>query len=190
MVLLSSTEIETRLDEGSLAITPLDRTLIGPGSISLRLGREAFRLQALRPVLVDDPATYPCIEPIELDANGRFVVSRGEVILAPTLERISMPSDLAGWLSGTSDLARLGVQVVLSQFVSPGFASAHPGVLVLEILSHVSDIHLIPEMRVAHLALLGASSAPAIDYDALKSGYSGADTVRPSELFRRLKSIE
>ena len=99
---------------GDLVIPELDPELIRPAAVSLRLGKGAYVLASHRPVDVTEPATYPDLVPRPVDSGGCLVVHPGEVLLARTWERVGISERLAGLLDGTSDLARLGVSVVLS----------------------------------------------------------------------------
>ncbi len=48
---------------------------------------------------------------IVLDEGEAFSVHPGELALAVTLESVTLPADLVGWLDGRSSLARLGLMV-------------------------------------------------------------------------------
>ncbi len=121
----------------------------------LRLGEEAFALVSRRPVDVDDAATYPELVPRPLDDAGRLVLHPGEVLLARTRERVGLSGTLSGLLDGTSDLARLGITVVLAHQVSPGWGMPHGAALTLEIASRLAhDVLLRPGMRIANLLVM------------------------------------
>lgn len=48
---------------------------------------------------------------IVIEENQAFFLHPGELALASTLESITVPDDLVGWLDGRSSLARLGLMV-------------------------------------------------------------------------------
>lgn len=48
---------------------------------------------------------------IVLDEGEAFYLHPGELALAVTLESVTLPADLVGWLDGRSSLARLGLMV-------------------------------------------------------------------------------
>ena len=48
---------------------------------------------------------------IVLDEGRGVLSSPGELALAVTLESVTLPADLVGWLDGRSSLARLGLMV-------------------------------------------------------------------------------
>jgi dCTP deaminase len=64
-----------------------------------------------------------------------IVVKPGEFILGATLERVCLPKDIVGQLTGKSSLARLGVMVhVTAGFIDAGF-SHPPAQITLEIVN-------------------------------------------------------
>jgi len=61
-----------------------------------------------------------------------FFLHPGELALAATLESVTIPDDLVGWLDGRSSLARLGLMVhVTAHRIDPGWH----GQIVLEIFN-------------------------------------------------------
>ncbi|HEY9018418.1 dCTP deaminase [Thiomicrospira sp.] len=69
---------------------------------------------------------------IVIEQNQAFFLHPGELALASTLESITVPDDLVGWLDGRSSLARLGLMVhVTAHRIDPGWQ----GQIVLEIFN-------------------------------------------------------
>jgi len=182
--ILSDGEIRAAHAVGELRIEPFDPDLLRPAALSLRLGYEASVLDARIDVDVADATTYPTLVPRERDAEGRLRLNPGEVMLAPTLERISLPTGIAGLVDGTSDYARLGISVVLSHQVSPGYGSDIDGgaILTLEIVSHLSRaVFLRPGTRIGNLMLLRCSPVER-PYPEMPANYSRDVLVRASRL--------
>ena len=153
--LLVDRDIRAALRRGDLVIPELDPELIRPAAVSLCLGKGAYVLASHRPVDVTDPATYPDLVPRPVDSGGCLVVHPGEVLLARTWERVGISERLAGLLDGTSDLARLGVSVVLCHQVSPGFGMPDGAPLTLEIVNRLAhEVRLRPGTRIANLLLV------------------------------------
>ncbi|GAB3725828.1 dCTP deaminase [Amycolatopsis oliviviridis] len=185
---LTDREIRKAYKDGDLSVEPFDDSLIRPAAISLRLGEEAFSLVSTGPVDIADRSTYPDLVPKALDEQGRLRVEPGEVVLAPTMERIGLSSLLAGLVDGTSDYARLGVSVVLCGQVSPGFGSATGAVLTLEIVNHLRHAVLLhPGARICNLMLF-ASAGSEESYDRIPHNYSKDHFVMPSRLAERIES--
>ena len=56
--------------------------------------------------------------------DGNFVIKPGETILGITQEKITLASNLCGWLEGRSRFARLGLLVHISaSFMQPGISN-------------------------------------------------------------------
>ncbi|MEV6640384.1 dCTP deaminase [Amycolatopsis sp. NPDC051371] len=167
---------------GELRVDPFDAALVRPAALSLRLGHEAFSLVAHGPVDVADRSTHPELVLKEPDSRGRLAIEPGEVVLAPTLEKIGLSENLAGLVDGTSDYARLGIGVVLCGQVSPGFGRDTGAVLTLEIVNHLRHpVLLYPGARICNLMLF-ASSGSERPYGAMPHNYSSDHAVVASRL--------
>ncbi|HKN96079.1 MAG TPA: dCTP deaminase [Pseudonocardiaceae bacterium] len=179
---LTDRDIRAALDNGDLTVDPFEPSMIRPGALSLRLGHEAFTLVSTGPVDIADRTSHPELRPKILDDEGRLVVEPGEVVLAPTLERVGLSGRLAGLVDGTSSYARLGVSIVLSHQVSPGFGDGGGAIITLEITSHLRHpVLLRPGMRVANLMLFATSGSEVL-YGAMPFNYSSDQRVAPSRL--------
>ena len=66
---------------------------------------------------------------IEIADGDALFIHPGELVLGATLESVTVPDDLVGWLDGRSSLARLGLMVhVTAGRIDPGWQ----GQIVLE----------------------------------------------------------
>jgi dCTP deaminase len=179
---LTDRAIKRAYDSGELLVDPFERDLVRPAAISLRLGHEAFGLKTTGTVDIADKTTYPELRPKELDGQGRLRVEPGEVVLAPTLERIGLSEKMVGLVDGTSDYARLGISVVLCGQVSPGFGKQNGAVLTLEIVNHLRHAVLLhPGTRICNLMLF-ASTGSEQHYGEMPHNYSSDHYVAPSRL--------
>ncbi len=186
---LTDRAIRRARESGELLVEPFDATLVRPAALSLRLGHEAFTLVTTGPVDVADRSTHPELVPKELDAHGRLVVEPGEVVLAPTLEKIGLPETLAGLVDGTSDYARLGISVVLCGQVSPGFGREAGAVLTLEIVNHLRHpVLLYPGARICNLMLF-ASTGSELPYGEMPHNYSSDHVVVASRLADHVRHL-
>lgn len=103
-------------------------------------------------------------------------------MLAPTLERVSISDRLVGVLDGTSDYARLGISVVLSHQVSPGFGKSGGAILTLEIVSRLPEVvYLHPDTRICNLMLF-RSRESGRSYSDMPHNYSLDQAVGRSRL--------
>jgi dCTP deaminase len=156
-MLLSDRDIAAELDAGRIGLSPLDRDMIQPSSIDVRLDRY-FRLF--------DTHKYPFIDPaedqpdlthlIETKQGEPFILHPGEFVLGSTYELVTLPDDVAARLEGKSSLGRLGLLThSTAGFVDPGFS----GHVTLE-LSNVATlpIKLWPGMKIGQLCFFRTSS--------------------------------
>lgn len=180
---LTDRDIHSALEQGDLRVTPFDAETVRPAALSLRLGHEAYSLVTDGPVDTADSSTFPRLKPKELDHRGRLAVSPGEVVLAATFERISLSTRLVGVLDGTSDYARLGMSVVLSHQVSPGFGGAEGSIITLEIVSRLPQVvYLYPETRICNLMLFKCRRGSMRSYGEMPHNYSTDVAVSSSRL--------
>ncbi|MGV7961581.1 dCTP deaminase [Photorhabdus tasmaniensis] len=127
------------LDEGKLVISPrpsIER--INGATADVRLGNQfrVFRGHTAAYIDLSGPkdevgAALDRVmsDEIILPDGEVFFLHPGELALAVTLESVTLPDDLVGWLDGRSSLARLGLMVhVTAHRIDPGWH----GQIVLE----------------------------------------------------------
>lgn len=173
-MLLSDRDIRTSLDEGRIQLDPLDRGLIQPASIDVRLDR-VFRLFDNHRYSVIDPAhPQPGLTRRVVAADDDpFVLHPGEFVLGATLECVTLGDDIAARLEGKSSLGRLGLLThSTAGFIDPGFS----GHVTLELSNTATmPILLYPGMRVGQLCFFSLSTPAENPYGsaALGSHYQG-----------------
>jgi len=139
---LSDVEIIKYLEQQKIVISPApDSESISGVTVDVRLGNK-FRVfeghnapfidisgpkedvqEALNSVMSDE---------IVLEGDQPFILHPGELALAMTLESVTLPADIVGWLDGRSSLARLGLMVhVTAHRIDPGWS----GNIVLEFIN-------------------------------------------------------
>lgn len=179
-LVLADHQIRRAVGTGEIRIDPFDPAMIRPAAISLRLGTDASVLDASHPIDARDSETYPALTPRPPDDLGRLVINAGEVLLASTFERITLGDGLTGILDGISDVARLGISVVLSQQVSPGFGSPDGAVITLEIVSRLPQpIILYPGTRICNLMIMRCGRADN-SYSSFLHNHSRDSRAMPS----------
>ena len=166
-VLLSDRDIRRAIDSERLQIDPFDAELIQPSSIDVRLDSLFRVFNNQRYTHIDPKLEQPDLTTlVEVPEDEPFVLHPGEFVLGATLEKFTLPADLAGRLEGKSSLGRLGLLThSTAGFIDPGFS----GHITLE-LSNVANlpITLWPGMKVGQLALFAMTSPAETPYGSSK----------------------
>src|SRR6478672_10944313 len=168
-VLLSDRNIRGEIAAGRLGIDPFDESLVQPSSVDVRLDNlfrvfNNTRYTHIDPSMRQDDLTT-LVEPKE---GEPFVLHPGEFVLGSTLERCTLPIDLAGRLEGKSSLGRLGLLThSTAGFIDPGFS----GHVTLE-LSNVATlpIKIWAGMKIGQLCFFRLSSAAEHAYGSERYG--------------------
>jgi dCTP deaminase len=160
-MILSDADILRRLEEGDLAIEPLEDIdlQVQPASVDLRLGREFLEFQR---------TNIPCIHPgseAETDEyvdetvvpeDGEFILHPGDFVLGTTKERVEVPADLIAHVQGRSSLGRLAVVIhATAGIIDPGYR----GQITLELSNlGTAPVALTPGMRISQVLFTELSS--------------------------------
>lgn len=138
---------------GRIKITPFDESQVGPASIDLHLD-SLFRVfkEVRRPFDVTENADLGVVTEELCVPNGdSLMLMPGKSCLGITVERITLPNDLCGWLQGRSRFARLGLVIhATASFVQPGVDNRQ----VLEITNTGQiPLNLIPGVALCQIIL-------------------------------------
>lgn len=134
MSILVDHEIRAEIASGKLILDPYDPALIQPNSYDVRLANTFSWHEGSDEVIDPYQSETVLTSAIEKELDD-IVIKPGAFILGATLERICLPRDIVGQLTGKSSLARLGVMVhVTAGFIDAGF-SHPPAQITLEIVN-------------------------------------------------------
>lgn len=168
-VLLSDRDILAEIDAGRVSLDPLERSMIQPSSIDVRLDK-FFRVFDNHKYPHIDPAAdqTDLTRPVEVDGDETFVLHPGEFVLGSTYELVTLPDDVAARLEGKSSLGRLGLLThSTAGFIDPGFS----GHVTLELANVATlPIKLYPGMKIGQLCFFRLSSAAENPYGSAKYG--------------------
>ncbi|MEV5819249.1 dCTP deaminase [Micromonospora haikouensis] len=174
-MLLSDTDITRAIGSGQLRITPHEASLIQPSSVDVRLDRHLLLWPERHPDVwyVDDyidPAVENPMTSVEISDRGSLIAP-GQMVLASTVEHITLDATLAARVEGKSSIGRLGLAThITAGFIDPGFS----GHITLELVNHAPrPILLHAGMRIGQLCLFQLTSPASRPYgsDGLASHY-------------------
>jgi dCTP deaminase len=134
-MILSDADIKRHLHEGTLAIDPLPdfEARIGPCSVDFTLGTEFRVFEHSRHAYFDvrqKVDTEEITRLIHVKNEEPFIIQPGELALAVTVEKLTLPPDLLARLEGRSSLGRIGIIV---HGTAPRFDPGFHGNCVMEL---------------------------------------------------------
>ena len=136
-MILSKDEILKLAKSKKLAITPFVKENIGPASIDLTLGKEFRVYKKSQRIDITEKSDYK--EFTEELIADKITLRPGDFVLGVSEERIKLPEEICGTLTGRSRFARLGLAIhATASLVQPGVNNKQ----VFEI-SNLSDNELV-----------------------------------------------
>ena len=160
-MILSDADIHRRLDEGDLAIEPLDdpELQIQPASVDLRLGREFLEFERTNIACIhpnSEAETEDYVSETVVAEGDDFVLHPGDFVLGTTVERVAIPPDLIAHVEGRSSLGRLAIVIhATAGIADPGYR----GQITLELSNlGAAPVALSPGMRVSQLTFTELTS--------------------------------
>ncbi|MEU3846438.1 dCTP deaminase [Micrococcus terreus] len=162
-MLLSDRDIMAELDSGRVKLDPLDRSMVQPASVDVRLDRY-FRLFDNHRYAHIDPAEpqEELTRLVEVAPDEPFILHPGEFVLGATYEQVTLPEDIAARLEGKSSLGRLGLLThSTAGFIDPGFS----GHVTLELSNMATlPIKLWPGSKIGQLCFFRLTSPAEHSY--------------------------
>lgn len=164
-------DIEKWLNKNQLIIIPRpSKNRINGATVDLKLSNKfriftGYKIDYIDVELISSKNDHDVLQQkithqIEINEQEIFFLHPKELVLALTVEHLTLPDNLVGWLDGKSSLARLGLMVhATSHRIDPGWS----GQIVLEFYnSGKLPIALRPNM------LIGAVSFELLTGSAIR----------------------
>jgi dCTP deaminase len=187
-MVLSDRTIKAEIAAGRLVLDPYDPALVQPSSVDVRVDRRYRVFHNSRQPYIDvrEPM-QDLTELITVDEDEPFVLHPGEFVLGQTLERVTLPDDLAARLDGKSSLGRMGLLIhSTAGFVDPGWK----GNLTLE-LSNVANlpITIYYGMPIGQISFMRMDLAVERPYGSDETGskYQGQAEPTPSRFYQNFE---
>jgi dCTP deaminase len=175
-MVLSDVDLQAALESGEIGISPVPdlNTQMGACSLDLRLGHEFRVFERARTAFIDPRETIDWdsfTRLVRVEEGEQFIMHPQELVLASTIENISLPPDILGRLEGRSSLGRLGIIV---HGTAPLFFPGLSGCAVME-LGNIGPmpVALYPGMRICAFTFERLSSPSSRPYKGKYSGQSG-----------------
>ncbi len=149
-MILTKREILEEIKKKHIRISPFKKENIGPASIDLTLSHEFHIFPEPREIVLSEKTDAEKIT--SLKKQKSIILQPGDFILAKTTEKITLPQDICGLLSGRSRFARMGLLIdVTAFFIHPGISNRQ--VFEIKNISHNSII-LSEGLKIAQLILV------------------------------------
>lgn len=121
MSILTHDEILKEIQSSNIQIQPFHPDCVGPASVDLHLGNEFRVFRKVHDIVrVTPESNYEEITERIL-VEDHLLLMPQETVLGLTQEKITLASNICGWLEGRSRFSRLGLLVHISaSFIQPG----------------------------------------------------------------------
>lgn len=173
-MILADKTIRELNSKNEITIEPIGEKTIQPASVDLSLGTSWSQ-----PIVRSNGRTK-LTELSEADNwswhDEKMLITPGAFVLATTRERVRLPANVAGMISGRSSVGRAGLFVENAGYVDPGF----DGHITLELYNaSPNTIEIEAGTRVAQLILIQMDGAAAEPY---AGKYNGQTDATPSKM--------
>lgn len=182
-MILSDNTILDRVSGGDLKIHNALYGALQPASIDLNLGTSWYR------VVKNEPEANPvslqqAAQKLSFVEAPAVIIGPGEFMLATTAEAVTIPDDVAGFITGRSSVGRSGLFTENAGFIDPGFY----GQLTLELYNaSPNPILLESGTRVAQLIFMQTDKPVRSPYNGKYNGQEGAT---PSRMYDDIVAVE
>jgi dCTP deaminase len=166
-MILSDKDIFKRIKRAKIKIEPFAKDCVQPSTVDLHLASQLQVFDNWQTGVVDVKEKAETSRIVKIAKEG-FIIHPGEFLLGSTIEKITLPDDIAAKLEGRSSLGRLGLIIhATAGYVDPGFS----GWLTFE-LSNLSrlPIRIYAGMKIAQICFFQMSSRVLHPYGSKKLG--------------------
>lgn len=151
MAVLTHDEIIKRIEKKEIKIEPFNPKNVGPASIDLTLDNKFRVFKNIRDLvhLTSDEVDIDAVSEV-VTINNFYTLMPGSTVHGITVEKVTLPDNICGWIEGRSRFARLGLMVhITASFIQPGAENKqvlemnnagpvpiaiHPGITICQII--------------------------------------------------------
>ncbi|MEM0440323.1 MAG: dCTP deaminase [Candidatus Caldarchaeum sp.] len=165
-MILSDFDLWNYIRSERLSITPFSEDIVRENGLDLRIGRQIARFSKAGKIFdtkSSDPAEYYTFEEGE-----SFLIQPKEHVLLHTMEYLSLPKDLMGFVNLRSSFARIGLTI------PPTIIDANfEGELTIELVGGDFPVRLYAGDRFLHVVFARLSSIVEKPYTGKYQGQRG-----------------
>ena len=158
MAILSKKEIFEEIDKKRIVIHPYHKENVGVGSIDLCLGARFGQLKVTPGTIdpsraVNDKGRFiKSIVEWKTIGKGSYDLPPSHSVIGQTSERITLPEDICGWITGRGKLVILGLNLQISTgFVQPDTKNEELFFLITNLST--AFVSLTPGTKICQLIL-------------------------------------
>ncbi|MCL5260247.1 MAG: dCTP deaminase [Gammaproteobacteria bacterium] len=120
-MILTKESILKEIHNKRIKVEPFVLENVGPGSLDLTLSNEFRTFKKIHNIVeISEHSDFTNLTNLE-KTDDYFVIMPGESVFGITVERITLPPDICGWLEGRSTFARFGLMVhITASYIQPG----------------------------------------------------------------------
>jgi len=149
-MILTKKEILQKIKEKEIHISLFKKENVGPASIDLTLANEFRVFTSPQKIILTETTNAEKIT--KKIKQKQITLQPGDFILAKTKEKITLPENICGLLSGRSRFARMGLLIdVTAFFIHPGVSNHQ--IFEIKNISH-NEIVLKEGLKIAQLILI------------------------------------
>lgn len=167
-MILSDFDLRNYITGKRLLIEPLSHDTIRENGVDLRIGNQIARLKPSVKIL-DTMGSIDYSEFYSIEEIGdSFELGADEKILVTTLERVTLPSDLMGFVQLRSSFARVGL-LLPPTIIDAGFS----GNITIEVRGTSFPVKLYEGQRFAHVVFSKLTTPLEVPYSGRYQGQTG-----------------
>lgn len=165
-MILSDFDLWNYLRSGRLKVEPLTIDVVRENGLDLRIGYEIGRLKKTGKLF--DPDKDSIEEFYVIDKGESFIINPHEHVLLHTIEYLSLPKDIMGFVNLRSSYARIGLSI------PPTIVDANfEGQLTIEIIGSEFPVKLKAGERFIHVVFAKLTSEVEKPYTGRYQGQRG-----------------
>lgn len=150
MAVLTREEILKEIKSGRVEVEPFSEEQVGPASIDFHLDKTFRIFRQVTDIFHVSKKLDHAKATKQIEIDKYLSLLPGQSAHGITVEKLSLPDDICGWIQGRSTLARVGLMVhITANFIHPGTVgkqvlemtnagpmplAIHPGISICQII--------------------------------------------------------